>query len=79
MHFRTGTEAPILNQLNFKNRPKQDLTQMIPVGRLEHQKMTVYLTIGMTVGIALLAIVLMIEKAKNSTIRVWKENKTKTK
>jgi len=41
--------------------------------------MTVYLTIGMTVGIALLAIVLMIEKAKNSTIRVWKEGKAKTK
>ena len=36
VNFRTGTEAPIIDQLTEKNRPKQDLTKLIPVGRLEH-------------------------------------------
>ena len=75
-HFRTGTDAPIIDQLTEKNRPKQDLTKLIPVGRLEHQKPTVLITIGATVGLSLIAILMIISKVRSSEIRVWKAKKS---
>ena len=52
---------------------------MIAVGRLEHQQVTVRVTIGLTVGIAILAIVLFIYKANLEPIRVWRPEDGKPK
>ena len=69
--FGTGTEAPIINQMNSKNRIRQNLTQQIPVGRLEHQFLAVAGTIGLTIAAALIVIIFIIRKARTSEIRVW--------
>ena len=47
-HFRTGTEAPIINQINKSNKPNK-ISQMIPVGRIEHRDGCILMTLGLTI------------------------------
>ena len=68
--FKTGTDAPIINQVTELNRPKQDLTQLIPVGRLEHQSMIVFTTVAFTLFLSCAASSLIIYKTRNTKIKV---------
>ena len=43
--FQSGTDAPLIDYLTDGNRPKNDLTQMIPVGKREHKKGVISFTI----------------------------------
>ena len=70
-HFRAGTEAPIIDQMEDYMRPKEDTVQRIPVGRIEHRQATVFGTIGLTIFGALVAVKTIIQKAREAPIRVW--------
>ena len=68
-HFRTGTQAPIINQLTAKNSPNK-ISQKVPVGRVEDREGCIFLTLGLTIFGSLSSVFFMYKKASTSKIRV---------
>ena len=69
-HFRSESDKPIIDQLTAQNRPHQNLVQKIAVGRIEDRKSIEITTIAFTVIMAIVMIVVIINKAKNSEIYI---------
>lgn len=60
--FALGTEAPIINLVNDKNRQNK-ISQMIPTGRIEDRENCIVVTLALTISGSLLGVYLMIQKS----------------
>ena len=72
LYYAWDKDIPIVNVLDEKNRPSNDMTQMIAAGRAEHRTEAVVVTLGLTISATFIVLKQLIQKANNSKIRYTK-------
>ena len=71
-YYGWNHDIPIINVLDEKNRPSNDMTQMIAAGRAEHRTEAIIVTLGLTITATFFVLKQLINKANNAKIRYTK-------
>ena len=72
LYYGWKNDIPIINVLDEKNRPSNDMTQMIAAGRAEHRTEAIVVTLGLTITATFVVLKQLFDKANNAKIRYTK-------